>query len=483
VSVQEGLTFETDIPGRLDRLAWGRWHSLVVVSLGITWILDGLEVTIVGAISGVLQEPGTLGLSATQIGLSGTLYIGGAITGALLFGRLTDLYGRKRLFLITLAIYVLATSATAFSTGFVMFGACRFVTGMGIGGEYAAINSAIDELIPARVRGFTDLAINGSYWIGTACGAVLSVVLLDPRVLGHDLGWRAAFGLGALLALAILLVRRHVPESPRWLLIRNRPDEAERIVRTIEARCSIVADGCEPRRLRILAGEPAGLVRVVRVLFRQYRARAALGLSLMVAQAFFYNAIFFTYALTLTRFYDVAPERIGNYLLPFAAGNFLGPLVLGRAFDAFGRRVMIVATYGLSGLVLLVTGFLFRAGELSAATHTMLWSVSFFFASAAASSAYLTVSEVFPLELRAQAISVFYAVGTGTGGLIAPTLFGALIESGSRHELFAGYAFAAALMIGAALVAMRFAVPAERRPLEEIARPLSEVDYPERRSN
>jgi MFS family permease len=380
------------------------------------------------------------------------------------------------LFLITLAVYVLATSATAFSTGFVMFGACRFVTGMGIGGEYAAINSAIDELIPARVRGFTDLAINGSYWLGTACGAVLSVVLLDPRVLGHDLGWRAAFGLGALLALGILLVRRHVPESPRWLLIRNRHHEAERIVRAIEARCEPARDACEPRRLRILAGEPVGLVRVVRVLFRQYRARAALGLALMVAQAFFYNAIFFTYALTLTRFYDVAPERIGNYLLPFAAGNFLGPLVLGRAFDAIGRRAMIVATYGLSGLVLLVTGFLFRAGVLSAATHTMLWSVSFFFASAAASSAYLTVSEIFPLELRAQAIAVFYAVGTGTGGLIAPTLFGALIESGSRQALFAGYAFAAALMIGAALVAMRFAISAERQPLEEIARPLSEVD-------
>jgi MFS family permease len=292
--------FETDIPSRLDRLAWGRWHSLVVVSLGITWILDGLEVTIVGAISGVLQEPETLGLSATQIGLAGTLYIGGAIAGALFFGRLTDLYGRKRLFLITLALYVLATSATAFSTGFAMFGTFRFLTGMGIGGEYAAINSAIDELIPARVRGFTDLAINGSYWIGTAFGAILSVVLLDPRVLGHDLGWRAAFGLGALLALAILLVRRHVPESPRWLLIRNRHDEAERIVSAIEARCEPVPGAHAPRRLRIVAGEPIGPLGVVRVLFRQYRARAVLGFALMVAQAFFYNAIFFTYALTLT---------------------------------------------------------------------------------------------------------------------------------------------------------------------------------------
>ncbi len=469
--------FDTDIPSRLDRLAWGRWHSLVVLSLGITWVLDGLEVTIVGAISGVLQEPGTLGLSATEIGLSGTMYIGGAIAGALLFGRLTDLYGRKRLFLITLAVYVAATCATALSTGFATFAACRFVTGMGIGGEYAAINSAIDELIPARVRGFTDLAINGSYWLGTAFGAIVSMVLLDPRVLGHERGWRAAFGLGAVLALAILLVRRHVPESPRWLLVRGRHHEAERIVCAIEARCEPIADACEPRRIRMKAGERIGLARVARVLFQQYRARAVLGLSLMVAQAFFYNAIFFTYALTLTRFYDVKPERVGNYLLPFAAGNFLGPLLLGRLFDSLGRRAMIVTTYGMSGLVLLMTGFLFRAGALDAWTHTLLWSIAFFFASAAASSAYLTVSEVFPLELRALAISVFYAIGTGTGGLVAPTLFGALIESGSRQELFLGYAFGAALMIGAALVAFRLAIPAERRALEDIARPLSEVDF------
>src|SRR5262249_20649234 len=256
------------------RLAWGRWHSVVVMALGITWVLDGLEVTIVAAISGVLEEAASLGLSATQIGFAGTSYIGGAILGALIFGRLTDLYGRKRLFLITLAVYVLATCATALSNGFVMFAICRFVTGMGIGGEYAAINSAIDELIPARVRGFTDLAINGSYWIGTALGAIASTVLLDPRVLGHELGWRAAFGLGALLALAILLVRRHVPESPRWLLIRNRPEEAERIVCAIEARCVPVPDACEPRRLHIVTGAPIGLVRVVRVLFQQYRARA-----------------------------------------------------------------------------------------------------------------------------------------------------------------------------------------------------------------
>jgi MFS family permease len=468
--------FETDIPARLDRLPWSRFHWLVVLALGITWALDGLEVTIVGALGSALVEPGTLGLTETEVGLAGSVYIAGALVGALFFGHLTDRHGRRRLFLITLSLYVVATCATAFSVGFATFAVCRFFTGMGIGGEYAAINSAIDELIPARVRGFADLAINGSYWIGTALGAVLSAVLLDPRVLGHELGWRAAFGLGAVLALAIMVVRRFVPESPRWLMVRGRHAEAGAVVDAIEARCRPIDDSGALPRIRIAAREPIGFRTIARVLFAHYRSRALFGLVLMVAQAFFYNAIFFTFALTLAVFYGVPAERIGGYLLPFALGNFLGPFVLGWLFDAIGRRPMIAFTYGASGILLLATGIAFERGALDVRSHVLLWSASFFFASAAASSAYLTVSEVFPLELRAMAIALFYAVGTGVGGLLAPALFGALIQTGSRDELFLGYAFASALMIIAALSALVIGVAAERRPLEEIARPLSYVE-------
>jgi MFS family permease len=438
----------------------------------VTWVLDGLEVTIVGALGSVLEEPGTLGLSATEVGLAGTVYIAGAITGALVFGRLADTHGRKRLFLLTLALYVVATTATAFTVGFASFAFCRFFTGMGIGGEYAAINSAIDELIPARARGFADLGVNGSYWLGTALGAVLSMALLDPRVLGHEMGWRAAFGLGAVLALGIVLVRRFVPESPRWLMIHGRVEEAERIVREIEASCSPSNDSPGAGSVRIAAYRRVGLVAAIRVIFSQYPARAVLGLTLMIAQAFFYNAIFFTYSLTLTRFYGVRPEQVGAYLLPFALGNFLGPLALGKLFDSIGRKAMITATYAASGILLLATGWCFREGALTAATHTLCWSVSFFFASAAASSAYLTVSETFPLEIRALAIAIFYAVGTGAGGLVAPALFGALIQSGDRAEVFAGYALGAGLMLVAAAVASKLGVAAERRSLEQITRPL-----------
>jgi MFS family permease len=425
----------------------------------------------------VLEQPDTLGLSATQIGLAGTVYIAGALTGALLFGHLTDRHGRKRLFLVTLSLYILATSATAFSVDFATFAACRFFTGMGIGGEYAAINSAIDELIPARTRGFADLAINGSYWLGTALGAVLSAVLLDPRVIGPVLGWRVAFGLGALLAFAVLLVRRFVPESPRWLLVRGREREAEAIVAAIESRCASHGDFRALARIRIAPRERIGFREIARVILSQYRSRALFGLVLMIAQAFFYNAIFFTYALTLTAFYAVPAERVGTYLLPFAIGNFLGPLVLGRLFDSIGRRPMIAITYATSGLLLLLTGVGFVRGALDAESHTWLWSAAFFFASAAASSAYLTVSELFPLEIRARAIALFYAVGTGAGGLVAPALFGALIESGSRRGVFLGYALGSALMLFAALAALVLGVAAERRALEEIARPLNYADF------
>jgi MFS family permease len=468
----------SDIPARLDRLPWSRWHWRVVLALGIAWVLDGLEVTLVGSIGGVLERPDTLALSAAQIGWSGSLYIGGAVIGALLFGRLTDRLGRKKLFLITLAVYALATLATAFSPDFAFFALCRFATGLGIGGEYAAINSAIDELIPARVRGRVNLAINGSFWIGAALGAGLSLVLLDTRVLGPVWGWRAGFALGALLAVAILLVRRHVPESPRWLIAHGRAEEAERIVAAIEAEVSAERGTLLEPLGRVHYGRraTAGWREVAQVLVRRYPQRSAVALALMISQAFFYNAIFFTYALVLTRFHGVPEGRVALYIFPFALGNVLGPLILGPLFDHVGRRRMIALTYVCSGLGLALTGWAFMQGWLDARSQALAWSAVFFLASAAASSAYLTVSEVFPLEMRAIAIAIFYAVGTGAGGFVAPVLFGALIETGSRGAVAIGYAVGAALVIIAGLMALRWAVDAERKPLEEVAPPLGMQD-------
>jgi len=471
----------TDIPHRLDALPWSRWHWRVVLALGITWILDGLEVTIVGAIGPSLQRPEALGLSASQIGYSASAYIGGAVIGALWFGRLADRHGRKRLFLVTLAVYLLATLATAFTWNFTSFAICRFVTGVGIGGEYAAINSAIDELIPARVRGRVSLAINGSFWVGAALGAAAAVVLLDPRWLGPALGWRAAFGIGAVMGIAILLVRRHLPESPRWLVTHGREAQALATVRAIEdeigqrhpqdAELPKVAVGLRP---------PPSLREIVRVLLAHHRRRTVLGLTLMIAQAFFYNAIFFTYALVLTRFYGIADARVGLFIVPFAIGNFLGPLILGPLFDRIGRRRMIAATYALSGVTLLVTAYGFVQGWLDATTQTLAWSLVFFLASAAASSAYLTVSEIFPLEMRGLAIAVFYAVGTGIGGFVAPALFGLLIETQSRAAVAAGYAVGALLVLIAAAVAWKLGVDAERRSLESIAEPLTGARFYDR---
>jgi MFS family permease len=465
----------TDIPARLDALPWSRWHWRIVIALGITWILDGLEVTIVGALSGVLERPDTLGLSAAQIGWSGSAYIGGAVLGALFFGRLADRYGRKRLFLITLAVYLAASVATAASIDFWSFVLFRFVTGFGIGGEYAAINSAIDELIPARVRGRVSLAINGSFWVGAALGAALSLVVLDPQVFSPNVGWRVAFGLSALLAVAILIVRRDLPESPRWLVLHGRADEAELQMRRIEAAVARehgpLAGGHD--RLAVQLRAPPSFAEIAGILLRQYRRRAILCFALMVSQAFFYNAIFFTYALVLTRFYGIEAERVGLYILPFALGNFLGPLLLGPLFDRVGRRVMIALTYGLSGVGLAAIGYGFMMGWLDAVTQTIAWSVIFFLASAAASAAYLTASEIFPLEMRAIAIAIFYAIGTGAGGFLAPALFGALIETGSRGAVFAGYVVGAALVLTAAVVALVYGVDAERKSLEAIAPPLS----------
>jgi MFS family permease len=478
-ALRTGL-IETDIPARLDRLPFGRFHVLVILALGITWILDGLEVTLAGSVAGALKSPTALGLSNAEVGLAGSFYLAGAVLGALGFGWLTDRLGRKKLFFITLAVYLTATAATAFSWNFASFALFRFLTGAGIGGEYTAINSTIQELVPARFRGWTDLAINGSFWIGAALGAGGSVLLLDPALIAPDLGWRLAFFMGAAIGLVILVFRAFLPESPRWLMTHGRHEEAQAIVAGIEARFAAHPAFTPPPadlpriRLRPRTHTPMG--EVVHALFVVHRRRALVGLALMAAQAFFYNALFFTYALVLTDFYAVPAGDVGWYILPFAAGNFLGPLLLGRLFDTHGRRLMIRLTYIGSGVLLIASGVLFVGGGLDAATQTLAWSVVFFVASAAASAAYLTVSETFPLEMRALAIAIFYAIGTGLGGVAGPILFGALIETGSRWSVFGGYLFGAALMIAAGVIAGRFGVAAERRSLEEVARPLAAVD-------
>ncbi len=467
---------ETDIPARLDGLPWGRFHTLVVVALGVTWILDGLEVTLAGTMSGALKASPVLRLSNTEVGLAGSVYLAGAVLGAIFFGWLTDRLGRKKLFFVTLTVYLCATAATAFSWSFASFAAFRFLTGAGIGGEYTAINSTIQELVPARYRGWTDLVVNGSFWVGAALGAFGAIVLLDAAVVDPEYGWRAAFLIGATLALMVFFMRLWIPESPRWLMTHGRLRDAEAVVAGIEARLRrdghAIADKPYPRvRLRPRRATP--LREVADALLHRHRRRAVVGFSLMVAQAFFYNAIFFTYALVLGTFYGVAPEHVGWYILPFALGNFLGPVLLGRLFDTLGRRVMIGFTYIVSGLLLAGSGYLFARGLLTVQTQTFAWMAIFFFASAAASSAYLTVSETFPLEIRALAIAVFYAIGTGVGGVIGPWLFGFLIDTGSRQSLFMGYLAGAALMLAAGIVALRFAVAAERRPLEDVATPLA----------
>jgi len=472
----DGEWIESYVPARLDRMPWSRWHWLIVVSLGATWILDGLEVTLAGSLGGILTRPETLGLTPTQVGASATFYLAGAVIGALLFGYGTDRLGRKRLFFVTVAVYLIATGLTAFSWSFASYAFFRALTGAGIGGEYAAINSAIDELIPARVRGRVDLMINGSYWIGAALGSAATLVLLDPRRLPIWLGWRFAFGIGATLGLVVIFFRRWIPESPRWLMIHRQNVEAERIVEEVERRFvahpeNLAAHNAPPIQIHTRTHTPWR--QIWNAIAHEHRRRSLLGFVLMLTQAFFYNAIFFTYALVLTRFYSVPEKDVGGYLLPFALGNVLGPLLLGHLFDTIGRKQMITITYGLAGILLALTAWLFYAGLLTAQTQTMAWTIIFFIASAAASSAYLTVSEIFPLEIRAFAIAIFYAIGTLAGGVGAPLLFGWIIGTGSTRALFIGYLIGAALMIFGALTEAWIGVPAERRSLEHIAAPLS----------
>jgi MFS family permease len=469
--------YKTNIPARLDRLPWARFHWLVVVALGITWILDGLEVTLVGSLSSAIAQSPTMHLSSSHIGIAASAYLAGAVVGSIFFGWLTDRLGRKKLFTVTLLIYVFATIASGLSWNFWSFAAFRFITGAGIGGEYAAVNATIQELIPARRRGFTDLVINGSFWAGAALGALGSLVVLNPAVMPPETGWRVAFIIGGALGFVILLLRRFIPESPRWLMTHGRPAEAERAIAEIEARVR-EESGAElppvpPGFLSLRTDMRTWFGAGLRALFDTYRRRMVLGVSLMAAQAFCYNAVLFTYALLLTRFYGISPGSVGLFMLPFALGNFLGPLVLGRLFDTLGRRPMIAGTYAITGLLMIGTGWLFMHDLLTATQQTWAWTLVFFFASAAASSAYLTVGESFPLEMRAIAIALFYAFGTGLGGIAGPAIFGALIDTGSRADLFWGYALGGGMMLAAAAIAAWLSLPAERRQLEEVAPPLS----------
>lgn len=470
-------TIETNIPARLDRLPWSRWHWTVLIGLGAVWILDGLEVTVVGVIGPRLTDPSAgLGLTDGQVGLGASIYVVGACLGALLFGHLTDRFGRKRLFLLTLALYLSATVATAVSFDPLWFYACRLLTGAGIGGEYAAINSAIDELIPARVRGRVDVVVNGSFWVGTTIAAALSIPVLNGNLIPEDVGWRALFALGALLGLGVLIVRRAVPESPRWLFLHGREDEAERVVRDIEEQVE-ASTGTAPEpveeTIRVRQRRAVAFREIFETAVRRYPRRTLLGLALFVGQAFLYNAVYFTYALVLSTFFKVPDARVGYYLIPIGVGNFLGAFLLGKLFDTLGRRVMITSSYVLSGVLLIGTGLLFRADVLNAWTLTACWSVVFFFASAGASAAYLTVSEIFPMETRAMAIAAFYAVGTGLGGVIGPVLFGRLVETERVSAVASGYFLGAVLMIGAGVVELLIGVEAAGKSLEDIARPLS----------
>lgn len=470
------------VPARMDRLPWSRFHWLVIMGLGVSWILDGLEIQIVSSVSPVLQKSTTLGLTSVEVGLVGTVYLLGEVIGALAFGRITDMLGRKRLFIWTLLLYLVASGLAGLSPTLWFLLTFRFLAGAGIGGEYVAINSAIDELIPPHNRGLVDIAINGTYWAGAMIGAGLSIPLLNPHVLPVNLGWRLGFFIGPVIGLVIIYVRRFIPESPRWLMSHGRLDEARRTVAGIERQILAQGGQLEPvprsKALKVSGHGTVSYAQIARTMLMDYPSRSFLGLSMMVTQSFLYNAIFFSYALVLAHFYHVAPDHIGYYFFPFALGNLAGPLLLGHLFDSIGRRKMIMFTYCSSSILLAVSAWLFHQGMLNATTQTVLWCAVFFLASAGASSAYLTVSEIFPLELRAQSISFFFAVSMLVGGVAAPTIFASLIGNGTNAgPLAVGYYFGAAIMFAGGVIGWFFGVDAERKALEDIATPLSAVPY------
>jgi MFS family permease len=465
---------ESDVPARLDRLPWSTWHVRIITALGTSWVLDGLEVTLVGSLSGVLQGKNGLSLSDQAVAAAATTYLAGAVIGALLFGHLTDRLGRRKLFLVTLATYSFATIGTGLSVNAAMFFVCRFLTGLGIGGEYAAINSAVDELLPGKVRGTVDLVVNATFWIGAIVGSLAALYLLGNQAIPPRWGWRLAFAVGGSLGLAVLLLRLRVPESPRWLMLRGRESESERIVRSVEAE---VSKGqrlppVEAAPLRITPRDHTPWGDIFRNMAGENRQRSLLGIVLMVGQAFFFNAVFFTFGLVAKQFFGVPDEQLPLHLLPFAAASFLGPLILGPLFDRVGRKPMITASYGAAGCLLAVSALAFGAGTLQLHGLTLCFAAVFFVASSAASAAYLTVSEIFPLEIRAIAIAIFYAIGTLIGGVAAPALFGALIATGARGPLMMGYLLGAALMLAGAVAEFFIGVEAAGKSLESVSKPL-----------
>ena len=478
VSEQKQKPIRSMVPARLDRLPWAQFHWLIVVGLGVSWILDGLEIQIVSQ-AGFKDD---LGLSAADVGTLGSVYLIGQVVGALFFGRITDRIGRRKIFIVTLAIYLIGSGLAGLSWNFMVLAGFRFIAGLGIGGEYSAINSAIDELIPSHYRGRVDIAINGTYWAGAAIGASANLYLLSNAVPGW-LGWRIGFFIGPVLGLLIIALRRNIPESPRWQMTHGYEEQAERTVDEIEQRLrdngTELADVDDDKAISIVPQKWIPFRQLIGIFLRTYPRRTVLGISLMATQAFLYNAIFFSYALVLMHFFGVSKAHTSWYFLPFAIGNLLGPLVLGPLFDTIGRRVMISTTYGISGVLLAISAWMFHAGSLNATTQTVFWCVIFFFASAGASSAYLTVSEIFPLELRGQAIAFFFSIAQICGA-VATSLYGHLIggpnnASPPRGPLTVGYFIGAAVMLLGAVVASALAVNAERRSLEDIADPLTKA--------
>jgi MFS family permease len=472
-------TVTSTVPARLDRLPWSSWHTRIIMALGTSWLLDGLEVTLVGSLSGVLESANGLHLTDPQVTGAATTYLAGAVLGALLFGYLTDRLGRRKLFLVTLATYSIATISTAFSFNLLSFSIFRFFTGVGIGGEYAAINSAVDELIPGKLRGTVDLIVNGTFWLGATGGSIAAMLLLSnhlPGPISQKIGWRLAFGIGGSLGMIVLILRLFVPESPRWLMLRGHEDDANKVVDDIENRVSKghpdQLPPLEDKPLEIAVRDHTPLKEIFANMAGENRSRSYLGLLLMVAQAFFFNAVFFSYGLVVKKFFHVPDKDLPLHLLPFAIASFLGPLVLGHFFDKIGRKPMITATYAAAGLVLAATIFPFADGALGPRGLGIVFSVVFFIASSAASAAYLTVSEIFPLEIRAFAIAIFYALGTLIGGVGAPILFGFLIKTGSRPAVAGGYAFGAVLMIAAAICEHLIGVEAAGKSLESVSKPL-----------
>lgn len=468
-------TIETDVPARLDRLPWSGWHVKIIVALGTSWLLDGLQVTLAGSLAGILEDKKTLGLTDSQVAAGATTYLAGAVLGALLFGYLTDRLGRRRLFLVTLSVYSLATLATAVSWNFFSFAMFRFVTGLGIGGEYAAINSAVDELIPGKVRGTVDLIVNATFWVGAALGSAASLLLLQGGILSVNMGWRVAFSIGAALGGVVLFLRLSVPESPRWLMLRGREKDANNIVCDVEKKVSEKKGELpkpEDKKLKLRVRDHTPWREIFHSMWVDNRKRSLLGLALMTGQAFFYNSVFFTYGLVIAKFYHVNAKQLPLHLLPFALGNFFGPLLLGKLFDSVGRKPMITATFGIPGILLIATALPFAFGMMTTKTLDISFTVIFFIASSAASAAYLTVSEIFPLEIRALAIAVFYAIGTLIGGVGAPILFGVLIQSGSRWNVAWGYLLGAALMLLASFTEWTLGIEAEGKSLEAIAQPI-----------